>query len=221
MSTDFTPLTKETHDYWVALMRPEDEFLAALQREAEVAGIPAISVSPLQGALLTWLARFMKARRIVEVGTLAGYSALCLARGQGEDGRLVTCEFEAKHADFSEMKFAQAKLSHRMTVLRGPAMNHLPGMAAGDADLVFIDADKANYGNYLEQSLRILRPGGVVAVDNANAFGLIADRTLQADHADFKNVEALRAFSRRFRDEPGLDPVFLPIGDGMLLGRKK
>src|SRR6185369_15098381 len=125
MSSTFTPISQATYDYWLELLKPEDEFLMALNRDAAAAGIPPISVAPDQGLVLTWLMKMTGAKLVLEIGTLAGYSAVCLARGMGEEGRLVTCEFEPLHADFAERQFAKAGLAKQIRLLRGPAINHL------------------------------------------------------------------------------------------------
>ena len=221
MSSTFTPITQATYDYWMALLKPEDELLHELNRDAAAAGIPPISVAPDQGLVLTWLMKMTNAKLVLEIGTLAGYSAICLARGMGEEGRLVTCEFLPLHADFAERQFAKAGLAKQIRLLRGPALDHLPRLPDGTYDFVFIDADKDNYPNYLEHAVRLLKPGGMVCADNANAFGLIAEKNLDPNSPDTPRVEMLRKFNKLLAGHPQLEPVWLSVGDGMFMGRKK
>lgn len=218
MSVEFTPLTPQVHQYWIELLRPEDEFLARLNREAAKAGIRSIGVAPDQGRFLTFLVRIIGADRVLEVGTLAGYSGICLARGLSPGGELVTCEVSNLHADFAEQRFAEAKLAATVRVLRGPALDHLSSLEDASFDLVFIDADKANYPAYLRQAKRLLRQGGLVCADNADAFGLVAD-SLPEDHPDAQNVASIRTFNRQLATDPDWEAVHIPLGDGMLVGR--
>ena len=142
--------------------------------------MPAIQVAPNQGKMLALLARMAGARRILEIGTLGGYSTLWLARGLPSDGsgRIVTLEFEPRHAEVARANFARAGLSAVVEVRVGPALETLPTLAAegGPAfDLIFIDADKDNYPGYLEWALRLARPGGVIVADNIVRQGRVAD----------------------------------------------
>jgi len=218
VSVEFTPLTPQVHRYWMELLEPEDEFLARLNQDASKAGIPPIGIAPDQGRFLTFLVRIIGAQRVLEIGTLAGYSGICLARGLSLGGELVTCEVSDLHADFAEQRFAEAELAATVRVMRGPALDHLPSLPNASFDLVFIDADKANYTEYLDQSKRLLRHGGLVCADNANAFGLVAD-ALAADHPDGRNVAAIQCFNAQLAADPDWEAIHIPLGDGMLIGR--
>ena len=141
-------------------------------------GLPAIQVSPLQGRLLMMLAQMSNARRILEIGTLGGYSTIWLARALPSDGRLVTLEFEPRHAKVAQANIARAGLSAQVEVRLGKAADSLAAMiAAGEApfDLVFIDADKAGYPAYLEASLRLVKPGSILVADNMVREGAVAN----------------------------------------------
>lgn len=141
-------------------------------------GLPAIQVSPLQGRLLMMLAQMSNARRILEIGTLGGYSTIWLARALPPDGRLVTLEFEPRHAKVAQANIARAGFSAQVEVRLGKAADSLAAMiAAGEApfDLVFIDADKAGYPAYLEASLRLVKPGSILVADNMVREGAVAD----------------------------------------------
>ena len=168
---------------------------------------------PEQASLMQVLLRLGRVKEVVEVGTLAGYSAITMARALPPGGRVRTIELVDKHADFTEDWVAKSDVAGRVEVHRGRGADVLPGFADGSADAVFLDADKSSYGLYLEQSLRILRPGGLVMVDNAFAFGQLLD----PQHTD-PEVEAVRAFNDHMAQVQGLQAVIVPIGDGLWVG---
>lgn len=221
MSLKFEPMSEATHHYWLELLHPEDELLRTLGREAEAAGIPAIAVAPEQGLFLGWFMRQIGAKKVLEIGTLAGYSAICMARGMAAGSELITCEFVPLHADFAEKMFVRAGLADRIKLRRGAAIDHLPGLSDGAFDFIFIDADKPSYPAYLQHAVRLLKPGGIVCADNANGFGLIAKTDLDPRDEDTARVQCLREFNKQLIAHPKLEPVYLPLGDGMLMGRKR
>lgn len=147
----------------------EDEVLAATQRACEAAGLPAISVSAPQGRLLQLLARQAGARRILEIGTLGGYSGIWLARALPPDGRLVTLELDPHHAEVARANFARAGLARRAEVRVGRALDTLATLQAEGAapfDFTFIDADKGASAEYLDRAVRLSRPGALIVLDN-------------------------------------------------------
>lgn len=165
-------------DYLVGLFVTDDAALQMAREAGSRGDVPAIEVSPTLGAFLGLLARMTRAKRVLELGTLAGYSGVWLARGIGADGRLVTCEFDPKHADIAAATFARAGLTDRVEIRTGAAMDTLDTMIAQDEkpfDLVFIDADKHNYPDYLARVLRLSRPGTVIVADNVVRRGAIVD----------------------------------------------
>jgi predicted O-methyltransferase YrrM len=169
---------------------PTDPILDAAVRDAQNAGLPAISVSASQGKLLTVLARSINARRVLELGTLAGYSTIWLARGLPDDGRIVTLEFDPKHAEVARKNFERAKLAHMIEVRVGPAIETLPKLAAENAepfDLVFIDADKVNTPEYFEWALRLTRTGALIIVDNVVRSGKLAN--LDTDDVNVRGMQ--------------------------------
>ncbi|MFE3200466.1 O-methyltransferase [Embleya sp. NPDC059237] len=164
--------------YFTDLLGPDDEVLRAAQRESDAAGLPPIAVTAHQGRFLHLLARIRGARRILEIGTLGGYSTIHLARALPEDGRLVTLEYAPRHAEVARANIARAGLADRVEVRVGPALETLPILDAEDGepfDLVFIDADKDNYPHYLEWSLRLARVGAVLVLDNVVLGGAVLD----------------------------------------------
>jgi predicted O-methyltransferase YrrM len=213
MSSTSTPVTAELFDYLARRTRGEDPFLAELKQAAGAAGIPPIWISAEQASLMQILLKAAGAKRVVEVGTLAGYSAIAMARAlppRREGGWLRTIELAPKHADFAEAWIARSDVADRIEVLRGAGADVLATFAARSADAAFLDADKAGYPVYLEHCLRIVRPGGLILVDNAFAFGQLLD-----PHPTDREVEAVRAFNERMARTPGLHGIIVPIGDGL------
>jgi predicted O-methyltransferase YrrM len=164
----------EVDAYFGRALAPHDAAQdAALKANAD-AGLPAIDVSPLQGKMLGLLAQISGAKRVLEVGTLGGYSTIWLARAVGEDGRVTTLEIDPKHAEVARSNLARAGLAARVEVKVGPAIQTLPTLA-GPFDFIFIDADKPSNPDYLAWALRLSRPGSVIVVDNVVRGGRVAD----------------------------------------------
>jgi len=181
---------KQTWDdvdsYFVDTLSPPDEVLTAALETSRAAGLPAIAVAPNQGALLHVLARIRGARRILEVGTLGGYSTIWLGRALPADGVLISCELDPKHAEVATANVARAGLADRVEIRVGPAAETLQAMVEAGPDevapfdVVFIDADKPNNPTYLRHALALTKPGSIIVVDNVVRDGAVAD----ADSAD-------------------------------------
>ncbi len=187
-------------DYFQSELMPTDPVLEAALANSSAAGLPAIAVAPNQGKLLNLIARMHGAARILEVGTLGGYSTIWLARALPEGGRLVSLEYEQKHADVARANLELAGLSDRVEVRVGAALASLDAMIeAGEApyDLVFIDADKPNNPHYFRRALSLTRKGSVIICDNVVRNGAVID----ADHQDDR-VQG----SRRFAEAVGAEP---------------
>lgn len=213
MSETSTRVTQRHFDYIRARTIPEDAFLADLKDAARGAGIPAIWIAPEEAALLRILLRAVGAREVVEVGTLAGYSAIAMARALPPDGRVRTLELLDAHADFAEEWIARSDVAGRVEVLRGDARAILPTLATASADACFLDADKAGYVGYLDECLRIVRPGGLFLVDNAFAFGQLFD-----DDPTDREAPAVKAFNEHMARVEALESVIVPMGDGVWVG---
>jgi predicted O-methyltransferase YrrM len=175
------PVTWDNVDEYLAgKLLGSDAILDATTAASAAAGLPAIAVSPMQGRLLELLARSIKARNVLEVGTLGGYSTICLARGVGPDGRVVTLEYEPRHAQVARSSVDAAGLSGVVDVRVGRALDLLPALlrdALVPFDLVFIDADKASNPEYLDWAIRLSHSGAVIIVDNVVRGGAVADPT--------------------------------------------
>jgi predicted O-methyltransferase YrrM len=192
----------------------EDDVLAkARERAAEVAAVPIGSGG---GAMLRFLASVVEARNVVEIGTGCGVSGVWLIRGMHEDGILTSVDIEPEHQRLARQAFEEANIpSQRVRLIAGAALDVLPRMTEGRYDLVFVDGDKQEYPGYLEQAVRLLRVGGVVAIDNA----LWHDRTADPANRDPDTV-GIREALTAVRDNDALVPVLLPVGDGLLVARK-
>ena len=188
--------------YFTDLLLSPDPALDAALEDSAAAGLPPISVSATQGKLLMMLARMQGARSILEIGTLGGYSTIWLARALPADGRLITLESEAKHADVARANIARAGLSGVVEVRLGRALDTLPQLAdegRGPFDLIFLDADKPSYPDYLRWSLELARPGTVIIADNVVRDGGVVD----ADSAD-PLIQGVRRFNAILAAEPRL-----------------
>jgi len=216
MSETSSLVTAEHFRYVAERTAREDAFLADLKRAAVAEGIPSIWIAPEQASFMQILLRLAKAREVVEVGTLAGYSAIAMARALPKDGRVRTIELEQKHADFAERWVAKSDVAGRVEVHRGAGMDVLPRFAADSADVAFLDADKGSYPQYLAECLRIVRHCGLIMVDNAFAFGELFTET-----PSDREVGAMRAFNDHMAKVGALQSVIVPLGDGLWVGVKR
>jgi len=200
-------------EYVDGLFVREPPLLAELRKTLEESDFPTIQVPARTGRVLELVARMVGARRVLEIGTLGGYSALWLLRGMPEDGRILTLERESDHAELARRFLARDGAAERVDVREGDARELLPEVGPDGAwDLVFVDADKEGYLDYLEAARRLLRPGGVVLADNVLWSGRILED--QADEA----TEALKTFNRTLAASPHFRATILPLGDGVALG---
>ena len=203
------------------LVRPSPALDAALA-DADAAGLPPIAVSAPQGKFLKLLAQSIGARRILEVGTLAGYSAIWLAQALPPDGQLITLEVDARHAQVARANIARAGVSGRVAVREGAAIDTLSAMVRageGPFDFIFIDADKPSYPHYLPLAVSLARPGTLIMADNIVRKGAV----IEPDHSD-PRVHGVRAFNELVAQHPRLDATLVQtVGakgyDGFTLAR--
>lgn len=212
--------TSRRRRYVEALFAVEDDVLREVRQEIKERGLPEISVSAEVGRVLQVLLRSVAARRVLEVGTLGGYSAIWMARALPEDGRLLSLEIDADRAALARQMVERAGLTSKVEVRLGDARAETASLASqspGSFDAVFIDADKESYIEYLNQALQLVRPGGLIIADNA----FWDDRVLDAEDAGSGDsspdaaTDAMRSFNRRIADEPGLTATILPVRDGL------
>jgi predicted O-methyltransferase YrrM len=193
--------------YFGDLLIARDEKLDAALAANQKAGLPAIDVSRLQGKFLELLVRISGARRILEIGTLGGYSTIWLARGLPEGGRIVTLEFDPHHAEVARANLEHAGVVDRVDLRVGRAIDTLPKLentADSPFDLIFIDADKESYPEYLDWTLRLSRVGTVIVADNVVREG----KVVEAD-CDDERVQGVRRFTERLAAEPRLSATVL------------
>ncbi|AVV42852.1 O-methyltransferase [Streptomyces sp. ID05-04B] len=208
--------------YFTGRLAPDDEVMAAALRDSEAAGLPHISVTANQGKLLQLLAEVQGARQILEIGTLGGYSTIWLARALPADGRLISLEYDPRHAEVAVRNIARAGLDKVVEVRVGAALESLPRLADENPppfDLVFIDADKGNNVHYLEWALRLTSAGSLIVVDNVVRGGRVADA-----HSDAEDVRGSRGAVELIGSHPRLSGTAIQtVGakgyDGFALAR--
>lgn len=196
-------------DYVDTYLAEDGPLVAARARAAELGCVP---IGPAGGAALRFLAASIDARAVVEIGTGAGVSGLWLLRGMRSDGVLTTVDLEPEHQRAARQTFAEAGIaSSRARLINGAALEVLPRLTDAGYDLVFVDAAKSEYADYLAEALRLLRPGGIVALDNMLWHDRVADPS-----ARDRDTVAIRDLGRAVRDDERLVPVLLPVADGLL-----
>lgn len=200
-------------DYIAGLFSAEDELLASLREEADRTGLPPISISADEGRLLQVLLTAIGARRVLEVGTLGGYSAICMARALPPGGRVLTIEIDDKHATFARRYVQRAELTDRIEVRLGRALDVLPALDGERFDAMFLDADKEPLPTYFEWALRLVRPGGLIIADNA----LWGGRVYDGDESD-ERTRGVREFNRRMSTDPRVLGIIVPTHDGVAVG---
>lgn len=207
----------QLHDYVNKLFGLQDETMQAIHQSTLDNDIPLIALDPHEGRLLQFLAELISAKKILEIGTLAGYSGLWLARALPEDGRLITLEYEQKHADVARANFEMAGVGDKVEIRVGAAVDTLANMAA-DApfDLIFIDADKVNYLNYLDYAIEYMRVGGLIAAHNA----LTSDDRPRVFKPYNEGDAEVVAYNQRIADDDRLNSFIIPAGEGFSVAVK-
>lgn len=200
-------------DYVTRTFAQEDSVLACIRRQIPEKGLPAIMISPEEAAFLRFLVVAIRARKVVEIGTLGGYSGTWIARGLPEDGELLTMELDARHAEVAAEHFKLAGVDEKVEVLVGDAEELLPSLEPrGPFDLVFIDANKKGYPRYLDWSLQNLRVGGVLVAHNAFRRGNVLN-----EDSPNESVRIIRQFNQRLAELPNAVATIFPAGDGLAL----
>jgi caffeoyl-CoA O-methyltransferase len=220
MNTDDTrELLREIDAYVEDLFTPPDEILEAALRDSRRAGLPGINVSPNEGRLLQLLTEIAGSRRILEIGTLGGYSAIHFARALPDDGALISLEIDEHHAEVARNNVERAGLSEKVEIRVGDAHELLAAIIEGEEgpfDVIFIDADKESYPEYLDASLRLVRPGSLILGDNTIRGGTVLD-------PKDSTAQATREFNERIARDPSLSSIALPLirerVDGLTIAR--
>ena len=205
-------LARQLNEYVSAHFAQEDEILRHVRQVTAAHGLPMINLEPNEAKLLRLLVKLHGAERVVEVGALAGYSAIWIARALPEHGRLITIEHSSKHARLARENIAYAGLAHKVSVMQGDGKQILNKLSGGQPyDLIFIDADKASYPAYLAWAADNLRVGGALVADNVFWAGRILDPQSDDDHG-------LVRFNQMLADDPRFDSTIIEVGDGIALG---
>jgi caffeoyl-CoA O-methyltransferase len=193
---------------------PESELFLRLRDETyRDTNCPQMQVGRIEGRFLKMLVRLTGARRILEIGMFTGYSALMMAEGLPEDGKIITCDVDPKAEAIASRYFAESPNGHKIEIRMGPALETIKTLT-GPLDMVFIDADKGNYSNYYEAVLHLVRPGGLIVADNV----LWSGRVL---HPESPDDHAIVAFDKLVQSDPRVENVCLTVRDGMMLAWKK
>lgn len=220
MSNRTLQLTDELYAYVLRVGVREPELLQQLREETAKLPQHGMQIGPEQGALMAMLVRLMDARRCLEVGTFTGYSSLSVALTLPAGGRVVCCDVSREWTDVARRYWTDAGVADRIDLRIGPALDTLDALLAdGGADsfdFAFIDADKSNYDGYYERSLRLVRPGGLIAIDNVLWSGRVID-----DAEEDTDTQAIRALNAKIATDERVDEVLLPIGDGLTLARRR
>ena len=219
MSRRTLTLNDTLYQYLLDTSLREHAELAALREATSTHPRAGMQISPEQGQFMALLVTLIGARRTIEVGVFTGYSALAVALALPEDGRILACDISDEFTAIGRPHWRRAGVAHKIELVLAPALATLDArLAAGEAgcyDFAFIDADKVNYDGYYERCLKLVRAGGLVAIDNTLWSGRVAEPALDEDTA------ALQRFNRKLHGDERIDLSLLPIGDGLTLARRR
>ena len=213
-------LTDQLYDYVLDASLRDDAILRGLRKETAEYVNAGMQISPEQGQFMGLLVQMIGARRCIEVGTFTGYSALCVARALPEDGRLIACDVSEQFTAVARRYWDKAGVAHKIDLRLAPAIETLDALIAeghqGSFDFAFIDADKRPYDDYYERALTLLRPGGVVALDNVLWGGSVADPKNRKG-----STRVLRKLNAKIKADERVSMSLLPLGDGLTLAMKR
>ncbi len=220
MSRSTIVMTDRLQDYVREVGFREPPVLARLRQETAAMPMAGFQISPEQGQLMALLVRLGGVRRAIEIGTFTGYSSLCVAMALPPGGQITCCDVSAEYTAVARRYWAEAGVADKVRLFLAPAMDTLDRLLsegeAGQYDFAFIDADKGNYDGYYERVLRLLRIGGLIAVDNVLWSGQVADPDVHDG-----DTEALRRFNQKLRDDRRIQLSMVSIGDGVTLALKE
>lgn len=215
----YTALNDELHDYLVEHGAREDDVLRRLREETaeRLPDLINMQIAPDQGAFLTMLARLIGARRALELGTFTGYSAICIARGLAEGGTLIACDVSEEWTAIARRYWEEAGVADWIDLRIGPALETLAGLAEDEPfDLAFIDADKSEYPDYYEHCLRLLRPGGLILLDNVLGGGLVVG---EVEEGRREYVESIKRTNELIAADERVDLAMVGVADGVTMAR--
>ena len=213
-------MTDALYDYLVDVSVREPAVLKELREETVALPDGRMQISPEQGQLMGLLVELVGARRAIEIGTFTGYSSLCVALALPSDGKLVACDRSEEWTSIAKRYWQRAGVDDKIELRLGPALETLDSLVAGGQagtfDFAFIDADKTNQGRYYERCLELLRPGGLVTIDNVLWGGSVADPEIDSD-----STKAIRELNERIGRDERVTASLVPIGDGLQIARKR
>ncbi|MEE9317658.1 MAG: class I SAM-dependent methyltransferase [Rhodospirillales bacterium] len=220
MSNRTLVLNDTLYDYLLSVSLREPDVLRRLREETAKMPQGNMQISPEQGQFMALLAELISARRYLEIGTFTGYSALAVALALPQDGQVIACDISEEFTALARPYWEEAGVADKIDLRIAPALETLDTLIAegekGAFDFAFIDADKTNYQGYFQRALDLIRPGGLIAVDNVLWSGAVVDPARTDD-----DTEAIRAFNDRLSDDPRISLSLVPIGDGLTLARKR
>lgn len=210
---------QKLNNYIDKLFYQEDPLLEDVLLSIREQGMPTFSVSPSSGKYLTLLVSATKAKKVLEIGALGGYSGICLARGFGEFGTLTSLELQENYAALAKENLTKAGFGEQVSYMTGPAIENLQKLVEQGKtfDFFFIDADKGNYENYLEYCIQLAVPGALIVSDNVLADGTVVDHTMTPK----RYTETMKQYNEIVAKHPRLNSVLLPLGDGMTVSEVK
>ena len=208
------PLNEALYDYIVNTFVQEDELLKQIPRDAERKNIPLIQVSPENGKFLFMLIKMIRAKYVLEIGTLTGYSSIWMARALPEDGKLITIEISPEHAAEARKNFSKSGLENKITLMEGRAADIISSLNDRKFDFVFIDADKENTINYYDAVFDMVNIGGIIATDNTLREGKVIE--VNPD----PGTRAINAYNRKVANDSRVISLLIPISDGLTISLK-
>ncbi len=220
MEKEFSQKNEKLEKYVLATFRPDDTILSEIRERSHRMGFPPIQVGAMDGLHIEILTKALQPKKIVEIGTLTGYSGVCLLRGAHPEGRLYTLELDQKHAEQAKISFEKAGFKDRVQIFVGPATDNLKKIEVeGPFDLVFVDADKRNYPNYVRWAAEHLRPGGMVIADNTFAWGLVLGEDFKDDRDRYIS-EAMIETNKFLAQSGKFKATMIPTGEGLTVAIK-
>jgi caffeoyl-CoA O-methyltransferase len=221
MSSRTIQVTEPIHDYLLSVSLREPAVLSKLREETAKLEAAGMQISPEQGQFMRLLVKLLGAKRTLEIGVFTGYSALSVALVLPDDGQIVACDVNEEWTGMARRYWHAAGIAHKIDLYLAPATETLAALVANEAnhgtfDFAFIDADKANYATYYDQAFKLIRRGGVIAIDNVLWGGSLVDESKQDE-----DTNALRALNQQLHKDDRIDLSMVPIGDGLTLARKR
>jgi caffeoyl-CoA O-methyltransferase len=219
MSSATIMLDKQLRDYLLNVSVRESEVLYALRKETENMEYSQMQISPEQGSFMAFLVGLINGKRTLDIGVFTGYSALVVASALPENGYVTACDINTEWTDIAKKYWELANVENKIDLRIAPALETLDGLLSDGCrdryDFSFIDADKINYQHYYERSLMLLRPGGLIAIDNVLWSGRIIE-----NHSEDPDTEAIKEFNKNLYQDERVSISMVPIGDGLTLVRK-